>query len=498
MNDPVRSGKRGHLRAGVAKSDITTDRTDAVIRDPLYAKALVLDDGETRLAIVAMDVTAIGGREISRGVLPDGGKEFLPALRSRIENELEIPGTNVLVNASHTHPPGQLLCDDAQQVERTFDAVERAFQNMTEVKVGAGVGHEDRITMNRILTLKDGRSWTVRHANPCPPDDEVAEVGPIDPDIGVLRIDRTDGGPLAVVYNFACHPLFGDAQGSITANFPGVASAVIEENLGEDAMALFLQGAGGDIIDIGFKDFGQPRDIGPLGERLGLSALKAVRRIETHDANLRVISETVELPRRTDIPERIAALKQEQAVALATLAGTSLNFKSFLPLYLKYALNPDYPLDYSFRYLQAEKVGTDAFSAMDPFNRAKIEKYLANIRAMERLARIQDKIATLENHQAINEESGEATIRAEVQGIKIGDCALISCPAEVLVEVGLRIKEASPHRHTFIAAFSNGYLHYGPPAGHYDRGGYEVTECLLAPDWQRIYEEKAVAVLGRL
>jgi hypothetical protein len=135
---------------------------------------------------------------------------------------------------------------------------------------------------------------------------------------------------------------------------------------------------------------------------------------------------------------------------------------------------------------------------MDALNRGKIEKYLANIRAMERLARIQDKLATLEKHQAVNDASGEATIRAEVQGLKIGHGVFLSCPAEMLVEVGLRIKRASPHRHTFIAAFSNGYLHYGPPAEHYDRGGYEVTECLLAPEWQRIYEEKALEILGRL
>jgi hypothetical protein len=498
MKETLSSATHGHLRAGVAKSDLTTDRKDTVIRDRLYAKALVLDDGTTRLAIIAMDVTAIGGREISRGILPDVGEAFLPALRSRIQKELGIPGSNVLVNASHTHPPGRLLCDDAQQVERTLDAVRRASENLVAVEVGAGVGHEDRLTVNRTLRLKDGRCWSVRHTNPSPPDEEVAEVGPIDPDIGILRIDRLDGRPFAVVYNFACHLLFGDAQGSITANFPGISSAVIEESLGHEAMALFVQGAGGDLIDVGFKNFGQPRDIGPLGERLGLSALRAIRRIETCDATLRVINETVELPRRTDIPERITELKQEQCDLLESLARTSLSFKTFLPLYLRYALNPDYPLDDAHRYLQAAEIGSDAFTAMDALNRGKIEKYLANIRAMERLARIQDKFATLEKHQAINAESREATIRAEVQGLRIGDGVFISCPAELLVEVGLRIKRASPHRHTFIAAFSNGYLHYGPPADHYDRGGYEVTECLLAPEWQRIYEEKALEILGRL
>ena len=75
---------------------------------------------------------------------------------------------------------------------------------------------------------------------------------------------------------------------------------------------------------------------------------------------------------------------------------------------------------------------------------------------------------------------------------------LITAPIEVLVEVGLNVKKASPHKHTFMAAFSNGYMHYGPPAADYDKGGYEVTECLLAPQWQQIYEKKANEIIRRL
>lgn len=127
-----------------------------------------------------------------------------------------------------------------------------------------------------------------------------------------------------------------------------------------------------------------------------------------------------------------------------------------------------------------------------------MEKYLRNIHAMEQLARIQDRIATLERHQAINRESGEATVRTEVQGMRIGDCVLITSPAEVLVEVGLNVKRASPYEHTFVAAFSNGYVHYGPPAGDYSKGGYEVTECFLAPEWQQLWESKASEVIARL
>ncbi|MCX6993748.1 MAG: hypothetical protein NT011_11495 [Kiritimatiellaeota bacterium] len=496
MSLPETSG--GGLRAGVAKSDITTRAKGSVINDPLYAKALVLDDGTTRVAIIATDTTAIGGRRISQGILYDVGEEFLPKLRGRIQKELNIPGGNVLVNASHTHPPGRMLCDDAEQVDRAFDAVSRAVRNLTEVRIGTGAGHEDRITINRTLRLKNGQDWSIRHSHPCPPDEEVAALGPIDPEIGIIRIDRLDGQPLAVVYNFACHPLFGDARGAITANFPGVASKLIEETLGHKAMALFLQGAGGNIVDILFKDFNRPRDIAPLGTMLGLSTLKALRDIRTGNAKLSVISETIALPRRTDIPERIAALRQEQAGLLESLRSTSLNFKAFLPLYLQYALSADCPADYSYRYLQAEKIGSDARTAMDALNRRLVEKYLQNIRAMERLAVIQENIATLEKHQAINAESGAATIPAEVQGIRIGDCVLITSPAELLVEIGLNLKKASPHKHTLVVPFSNGYMHYGPPADAYKRGGYEVTECLLAPEWQPLYEQKATEIMRRL
>ena len=196
------------LMAGVGKSDITRweageimgdmamkaglglDRGAGIkVHDPLYAKALVLDDGTTRAAIVSMDVIAIGGPfEIK--------DDFLPTLRGKIEKELGISGTNILVNASHTHLVGGQICDDV--VERTFQAVRQACTNMVPVKTGVGRGREDRITINRRIRLKNGKTWTERHANPSPEDEEVAGVGPIDPEIGVLRIDTVGRQALCI------------------------------------------------------------------------------------------------------------------------------------------------------------------------------------------------------------------------------------------------------------------------------------------------------------
>ncbi|OGV47765.1 MAG: hypothetical protein A2017_07235 [Lentisphaerae bacterium GWF2_44_16] len=483
--------ENGFLRAGTAKSDISTSEKGVIVNDPLYAKALVLDDGKTKAVIISMDAVAIGG-------ICEIGDDFLPKLREKIEKELKIPAQNVLVNASHTHTVEPMLCKASEQLKRTFDAVKLAAKNMEEVKIGAGSGYEDRIMINRTLRLKNGKGWTIRQSNPCPPDEEVESIGTIDPEIGIIRIDRMDGHPLAVLYNFACHPLIGVPGGTVTANYPGFASKVIEETLGNGSMAFFLQGAGGDVTEVLYKDVNRSRDSGPVGMMLGFSTLKALKGIKTQNAEINVISETVEFPRRTDIPKKIEALLKEQSELLKSLRFTSLNIKNFIPLYIKYALNPDYPSDYSYRYLHAEKIKDKGLADLDAVNRANMEKYLKNIQAMEKLTRIEDDIATLKRHQAINDEAGTPTIKAEIMGFRIGDCVLITAPVEALVEVGLRIKKASPFKHTFMAAFSNGYMHYGPLAEDYGDGGYEVTECFLAPEWHKVYEKKAIGIITAL
>ena len=479
------------LRAGTAKVNITTNAKDVVINDPLFAKVLVLEDGENKLVIISMDVIAIG-------TIFEVEDDFLANLRTRVQNELDIPALNILVNASHTHPPGKLLCNNQELINRTFEAVKNAQKNMIPVKIGGGIGYEDRIMINRTLRLKNGNHWTMRHTNPCPPDNEVESLGPVDPEIGIIRIDKTNGTPFAVLYNFACHPLLGMPGGPVTANYPGFASKIIEQQLGNDVMAFFLQGAGGDINETLYKDVSQPRNAEPIGTMLGMSTLKAFKDIETKNAKLSIINETIELPRRTDIPDKIKILQKEQSEILATLRYTSLNFKAFLPLYLKYSLNSEFPSDYSYRYIQEQDMGLDNLSKMDSENQMNIQKYVKNIQRMENLARIQDHIETYQYHQENIDKAEGKPFSVEVMGIKFGDSLIVTCSAEVLVQVGLNIKKASPYDNTFMAAYSNGYIFYGPPADYYGKGGYESIECELAPEWQKIYEEKANEIIRRL
>ncbi len=459
------------MLAGVAKVDIT-DREAGPVNDPLYVKALVLKSDAISSVIITVDAVAIG--EIGRI-----GNEYLPTVRSEIEKALGIPAANVLVNASHCH--GVVRRDvDA----RTIEAVKQAVSNMVPVHVGVGRGHEDRIMENRRLIMKDGREIDVRHAYSMPPDDEVASVGPIDPEIGVLRIDRVDGRSLAVLYNFACHPIQGVPNKGNTADIIGFASKVIEENLDDDTLALFVQGCGGDINPILYKDVDHPRSAEPLGNMLGLSALRAIRKVHTRaDNRLVVVNQTLELP-RADLAQRIIELETQREQLAGSLRGTTLNLKTFVPLLVKQSLSGEFPSYYSHRYLHEESLGRGDLSKLDAENRTAIKQYVRNIETMEKLTRLNTNLDLLRKHQMQNMQAAKRTIDVELTGLRIGDFVLTSFPGELTVQIGLNIKAKSPHDFTFVAGYTNGYIYYAPTTEQLKNVG--APRKTATASWHRI------------
>ncbi len=488
------------LQAGVAKVDITrtdsTTTTDppyanidaATINDRLYVKALVLRQGNTTAVLVTVDAVAIA--EI--GTIRD---DYLANVRTKLHANLQIEASSVLINASHCHG---VVCSDI--VERTVEAVKKATQNMVPVRVGAGTGHEDRIMENRRLPLKNGGEADVRHAYSMPPDDEVASLGPVDPEIGILKLERENGQTFAIVYNFACHPIQGVPSGGNTADLSGFASKVIEDCSKEGTVALFLQGCAGDINPVRYKDVDQPRDAEPLGNLLGLSTLRALRDIPSKKgATLKIINESLALP-RADLQQSIVELQEKQQQLLESLNGTTLNLKTFLPLMVKYHLAPESPSYYSHRYMHEEKTGRNHLAKLDADNRHNMQQYTENIHTMEELTRVQENLRLLQMHQAQNAAAGEDTLEVELVGLRIGDFVLTTFPGELSVQTGLSLKKASPHALTFIAGVTNGYIYYTPTAKQLEnRGGaQEDSDCLLAPEWQEMYENKAVEILQKL
>lgn len=474
------------LLAGAAKVDITDER--GPVNDRLHVRALVLRSGGRTAVLVTVDAVAIGGI----GRIKD---DYLPTVRAALQRELGIPPGNTLFNASHCH--GLVHPDIAA---RTVAAVKAAVKNLVPVKAGAGAGRETRIMENRRLILKNGRTVDVRHAYSLPPDEQVAAVGPVDPEIGVLRLDRLDGSPLAIVYNFACHPIQNVPEGGNTADITGFSSKVIEENLGRDCIALFVQGAGGDINPVDYKAVNHLRSAEPLGLMLGLSTLRAVRQVKTvAEPALAVHNETLRLP-RANHAKRIAGMEAERIKLASTMNGTFLNLDTFLPLAAKYSLSTNYPSLNSYRYLHEHKMNRTGLAKLDAANRAHLQAYTRNIHKMEQITRLNTNLRLLQKHQKEGHGSGRKTIDVEVAGLRVGDFVLVTFPGELTVPIGLNIKRAAQHKHTFVAGYTNGYIYYAPTAGQLENAGgaQEDSDCLLAPAWQKIYEAKAAAIIRKL
>ena len=468
----------------MAKVDVT-DRDSGPVNDPLYVKALVVTDGTTVLALVTVDAVAIAEIGSIRN-------EYLANVRQQLEAEIGLKPESLLVNASHCH--GRVVADiDALTVQ----AVKAAHQAMVPVVVGSGRGHEDRVMENRRLLLKSGRQADVRHAYSLPPDEEIAETGPVDPTIGLLRLDRTDGTTLAVVYNFACHPIQGVPNGGNTADMTGFSSKVLEEAFGPNAMAFFLQGCGGDINPALYKDFSGPRNAEPLGNMLGMSALQGAKKIVCEQKGPLVLRrEMISLP-RADYTERIDHMQKYQLQLLGSLQGTTLNMKSFLPLFIQQGISAEFPSYASHRYLHDRKLGRIDLDRFDEENRRHVQQYLKNVHTMEELTRLQTNLNLLKKHQAKNAASGSRTIDVEVLGVRLGDFVLVTFPGELTVQIGLNLKERSPHPQTFVAGYTNGYIYYAPTKEQALNIGsaQEDSDCLLAPDWQEIFEAKALEIL---
>ncbi len=298
---------RSNLRAGVAKVDITPaevvdflvtghPRKVTGVRDPLRAGVLVLDDGNTRAAIVTLDT--IGAWE-----------DMVKLAREAIEKETGIPAANILIAASHNHSaPGYLenMRWASDLIKKLAATAKLATTQMRTVSVGYG---EDSINfaINRRQTI-DGRA--VVRLNPD---------GPNDPRVKVLRFDDgTSLTPMAVIMHAVCHPCFftwGD-KGSppypngfpkMTADFPGEAQTFVESTYQQKTSTLFMQGCAGDIRPNlpGYPyRCADEADIQWAGRDLGGAVSRALaysvtrEKLQQRDSffPLRIASEVIELP----------------------------------------------------------------------------------------------------------------------------------------------------------------------------------------------------------
>jgi hypothetical protein len=266
------------LRAGAARLEITppvgVDLTGFVarenpnigVRDPLYVRALVLDDDDRQVALISCDLLGFD-------------RELTIEIRDRIALATGISAVRVLLACTHTHGgPATIHLVGCGEIDPAY--VETLLPRIVETVLQAQGDMQPAA-----LAVGSTTSSTGVHNRRTPGD-------VIDPEVGLLRVDDAQGAPIAVVVNYTCHPttLYYDNR-YVTADYPGLVSSRIEEATG--AVALFLMGA---IGDVGPVERGE-ESLATIGNALADAALAALPGLAPNDVpRLETAGETLALP----------------------------------------------------------------------------------------------------------------------------------------------------------------------------------------------------------
>jgi neutral ceramidase len=422
------------LRVGFAERDITPDPGMEVpggyvkehfqeIHDPCKVRAVVFDDGRTRVALVGIDAL----------IIP---RYVVLAARRMIHERCGIPPDAVLIGASHDHTagpigmvqPGQydnaspLVKKLAYEVSSTADAgyIERVQQEIVtavchadscrvEARCGFGVGNESKVSFNRRLRMKNGLTYT--HPGQGNPD-IVGYAGPIDPQVGVVGAWDKGGRLLGCIVNFACHATTNPE--GFSANWIYYMEKTIRGSLGPDLPVVFLQGCCGDITQVdNLSPYAFPTEekwAEIVGSSVGAEAVKVlVSAASGEEISLEARTKSWKIKRRVPSAGHVRA---------------------------------------SYELVQKDPKQVD----MTEWVFAKETVLLDALLAEEPAAEI------------------------EVQAIQVGPAVFLTNPAEFFVEYGLELKAQSRFPFTFPVELANGSVGYVPteealgPHG----GGYET------------------------
>ncbi len=319
------------LKAGIARTEITpTEKLymggyDMTFRPgrsegaygSIYIRALVFDDGTSRVAFVEADVVS----------LPD--EDYGP-VRQEISAATGIPAKHILLGCVHNHaaPLASEKNKDSdwyQHFRKSFvTTVKYALADMEPVKIGGETGRSN-IAINRRKRMSDTLSYLTFDENnrsqsygKYKTDNPVLirkmegvyrlganPKGPIDSEVGILRIDNMSGRPKAVLVNYACHGTsLGGKNYQISPEWNGHMLEYIEEKV-PGVMGIFVPGAAGDInprfvggLD-GYVDNLENTAI--LGYEIGKEVVKVFNSIDTDlpiNPEIRLVHKDITCPKR--------------------------------------------------------------------------------------------------------------------------------------------------------------------------------------------------------
>lgn len=228
----------GRLYAGTAKVDITPPRGIAMcgfggrgsatgIHDPLFARVAVLKEGALSLAIVSSDLVWL----YSNRIIEEAKRKW----------QVDY----VILCGTHTHA-GPMDSNPwySSMEDKVISAIGEASRNLFPARIGAGNAPFESVFFgyNRRFVNSDGKVnmwWENPRRLPN---------GPVDQTVRAIRIDDDEGKARAVLVHYAAHPVVLGAENTeISADYPGAMVNHVEQQMGGNAMAMFLQGGGGDI-----------------------------------------------------------------------------------------------------------------------------------------------------------------------------------------------------------------------------------------------------------
>lgn len=420
---------KSHFQIGTARKLITPppgvelaglgyylNRTWERVRDDLTATALVIDDGETSVALVAVDMMY-------------NDTQFTRRVRELAAAETDLRPEAICVNFSHSHnaPTAGLILGAGERdfpylesaAKQAAAATIEAWRKQQPARLSVGHGELHGMTFNR-----------------------TRENGPVDQNLLVLRADSIDGRPLAIAINFHSHctaHMESDLR-AVSRDWPGEVVDQIEAAL-PGSTALYLQGTCGDVnFRREFNGTARRSEPAQAITKVALSAIEQARPVEP--VAVSAVSRRVTLPTRRWSREEVMRDREEGVYRLNSgdttgwlngLARVCVNQPERLPLRYDGSI---------------EK----AVAAISKFGVEWTDCILPDL------------------------ETRPEIIETEVQALRFGDVFLAANPAELFASLGLELRCEWEARDLFTLSYSNGSIGYLPDAFEIQRGGYAATQ----------------------
>ena len=263
--------------------------------------------------------------------------------------------------------------------------------------------------------------------------------GPVDHTVTVLRFERDDASR-AMLINYPCHAVVLGPNVEISADYPGATQRFVEAYFGAGTLALFTNGAEGNLNPIVHP--GPFTEVDRLGRILGAEVVKVAEQLTP-----RPVRRIAAAHRAVRLPVAGSSPLEEEAHMLAAWEARCRTLRA--------SLSPDAVLDEEMSWTTAQ------------------------LRHLRR------------------RRFGSSAI-AEVQYIAIDDAVLASVAGELFTELGRQVRASSPFAHTVLVGLANDSIGYIPPSSCFQEGGFEIEATPLEPGAGEMFRDAMIAGLRAL